>query len=147
MYGRKSAHSVKHPYSRIKRQGVQFRQELIRSIDPHSRKVTTDQGIHMADLLVIALGADYDIGATPGLSEGGHEFYSFEGAERVRDILPTFTGGNFIIGVTSFPFKCPPAPSEAALLLHEYLVRRGIRQKCKISLVLPFDLFLAIPEH
>lgn len=140
MFGRKSTESVRYPYSRIGKPGVRFRQEVIRSIDPHKKQVVTDAGVYEADVLVIALGADYDLGATPGLAEGGYEFYSFEGAERVRKVLSTFSGGHAIVGVCSFPFKCPPAPSETALLLHEYLVRREIRQKCKISLVLPYEL-------
>jgi sulfide:quinone oxidoreductase len=140
MFGRQSAKSVKHSYSQINKPGVQFRQETITSIDPVSRRVTTQSGAYDADVLVIALGADYNIGATPGLAEAGHEFYTFNGAEKVRDILPTFKKGHVIVGVCSFPFKCPPAPSETALLLHEYLVRQGVRKNCDISLVVPFEL-------
>ena len=89
-------------------------------------------------MLVVALGADYDLGATPGLVEGGNEFYSVAGATRLRDVLPAFSKGRAIVGVTSAPFKCPPAPSEAALLLHDYLVERGVRDACEITLVMPF---------
>ena len=140
MFGHKSAKSVMHSYSQISKPGVEFRQETITSIDPVTRQVTTQNGTYVADVLVVALGADYNIGATPGLAEGGHEFYSFEGAERVRDILPSFKKGHAIVGVCSFPFKCPPAPSETALLLHDYLVRQGVRKDCKISLIVPFEL-------
>jgi len=140
MFGRRSAKSVKIPYGKIVKPGVKFRRETITAIDPVKRKVTTQNGSYQADVLVVALGADYDIAATPGLSEGGNEFYSFEGAMRVGEILPTFTKGHAIVGVTSFPFKCPPAPSEVALLLHEYLSRRGVRKDCNISLVVPFEL-------
>jgi sulfide:quinone oxidoreductase len=86
----------------------------------------------------VALGADCDLDATPGLAEGGNEFYSVAGAERLRDVLPTFTKGRAIIGVCGAPFKCPPAPSEAALLLHDYLTARGMRADCEISFVIPF---------
>lgn len=140
MFGNKTAKSVRHSYSRIAKPGVTFKQEIITSIDPVRKRVTTDQDSYEADLLVVALGADYDIDATPGLAEGGYEFYSFPGAERVRDILSGFSKGHILIGVTGFPFKCPPAPSETALLLHEYLTRRGIRNQCRISLVMPFEL-------
>ena len=61
--------------------------------------MTTDFGVHEADVLVVALGADYDFDATPGLAEGGNEFYSNGGAERVREVLPSFTGGRAIVGV------------------------------------------------
>jgi sulfide:quinone oxidoreductase len=101
--------------------------------------VTTDRDAHEADVLVVALGADYDLGATPGLAEGGNEFYSVAGAERLRDVLPTFSSGRAIVGVCGAPFKCPPAPSEAALLLHDHLSARGVRGDCEISIVIPFS--------
>jgi len=140
MFGRKPAHSVKHSYKRIKKTGVRFRQEEVTAIDPVKRRVTTHRANYQADVLVIALGADYDIPATPGLAEAGNEFYSFRGAEQVRERLTTFKRGNAIVGVTGFPFKCPPAPSEAAILLDEYLTRQGVRNDCKITLIMPFEL-------
>ena len=42
-----------------------------------------------------------------------------------------------MIGVTATPFKCPPAPSETALLVHDFLVDRGLRDRSEISLVMP----------
>lgn len=140
MFGHRPASSVKHSYDKIRKPGVRFRQETITSIDPVTRCVSTLSRKYSADVLVIALGADYNIDATPGLSEAGHEFYTFRGAEKVREILPAFKRGHALIGVCSFPFKCPPAPSETALLLHDYLVRRGFRKSCRISLVLPYEL-------
>jgi len=138
MFGHKPPNSVKIPYSGIDRQGVRFRQENITSIDPISKRVTTDKASYEADVLVVALGADYDIQATPGLAEGGNEFYSFEGATKLREVIPLFTKGRAIVGVVAAPFKCPPAPSEAALLLHDHLIKAGVREACEISLVMPF---------
>jgi len=140
MFGRKTSDAVLISYSNIVKPGVCFRQETITEIDPEARRVTTDNGIYDADFLVIALGADYDQDGTPGLVEGGNEFYSFAGAERLRAVLPTFSRGHAIVGVTSIPFKCPPAPSEAALLLHDHLTARNVRDACEISLVMPFGI-------
>jgi len=138
MFGHKTSDAVKLPYKRIVKPGVKFCQETITNIDPVAKRVTTHNATYDADILVIALGADYDLSATPGLAEGGNEFYSFKGAERLRDALPTFSKGKVIVGVCGAPFKCPPAPSEAALLMHDYLTKRGIRNECEISLVMPF---------
>jgi sulfide:quinone oxidoreductase len=140
MFGIKSPEAVRLAYSNIVKPGVNFHQETITAIDPVAKRVTTEQGNYEADVLVIALGADYDIHATPGLSEGGNEFYSFSGVERLREVLPGFSKGRVIVGVTSAPFKCPPAPSEAALLMHDYLTKRGVRDACEISIVMPFGL-------
>ena len=138
MFGHKAPDAVRIAYRNIVKPGVRFCQEAITAIDPEERRVTTDGGTYDADVLVVALGADYDLAATPGLTEGGKEFYSFTGAERLRKVLPTFSKGRAIVGVWSAPFKCPPAPSEAALLLHDHLTTHGVRAACQISLVMPF---------
>src|SRR3990170_3221053 len=140
MFGRKTPDAVRLAYRNIVKPGVRFRQEAITAINPEARRVTTHSGTYNADVLVVALGADYDLDATPGLTEGGNEFYSVAGAGRLREVLPTFSKGRAIVGVTSTPFKCPPAPSEAALLLHDHLTRRGVRHACEISLVMPFGI-------
>ncbi|MBN9382281.1 MAG: NAD(P)/FAD-dependent oxidoreductase [Chitinophagaceae bacterium] len=138
MFGHKTPDAVKIPYSSIKKQGVRFCKDTITAIDPVTRTVTTQAGSYEADVLVVALGADYDISATPGLVEHGNEYYSFQGAEKLREVIPGFTKGHAIVGVCGAPFKCPPAPSEAALMLHDHLSGAGIRDACTISLVMPF---------
>ena len=75
--------------------------------------------------------------ATPGLVEGGNEFYTEPGAYGLRDVLAGFAGGRVIVGVTSAPFKCPPAPSETALLMHDHLTTTGLRDRSEIALVMP----------
>ena len=138
MFGRKAPDDVMISYRNVVKPGVKFRKEKITSIDPEKKIVITENGIYEADVLVIALGADYDMSATPGLAEFGNEYYTFAGAEKLRDLIPAFTKGNAIIGVCGAPFKCPPAPSEATLMLHDYLTRKGIRNNCTISFVIPF---------
>ena len=138
MFGRQMPAEVRHPYRDIVKPGVRFLQSTVRSIDPAARRVVTDDGTFEADVLVVALGADLDPAATPGLVEGGNEFYTVAGAFALRDVLPRFERGPAIIGVTGKSFKCPPAPSETALLLHDYLTARGRREATEISLVMPF---------
>ncbi|HUA75873.1 MAG TPA: FAD-dependent oxidoreductase [Solirubrobacteraceae bacterium] len=137
LFARTSAESVKLPYAALRKPGVRFLKETVTAIDPEARRVTTDAGGHEADALVIALGADYDLAATPGLAEHGNEFYSVAGAERLAELLPGFKGGRAVIGVCGAPFKCPPAPSETALLLHDYLLGRGLREGTQITFTIP----------
>src|SRR5215472_13380336 len=138
MFGKQSSASVHHPYRDIVKPGVRLVQTIVRAIDPSARRAVTDAGTFEADVMVVALGADYDVAATPGLAEGGNEFYTVAGAARLRDVLTNFEGGPAIVGVCGKTFKCPPAPSEAALLLHDYLTSRGRRQATDITLVMPF---------
>jgi sulfide:quinone oxidoreductase len=140
MFGRTTPEAVRHPYRDLVKPGVRFVQTTIRSIDPERRRVQTDAGEFEADVMVVALGADLDPAATPGLVEAGREFYTVDGAFAGRDVLDSFGGGRVIVGVTSTPFKCPPAPSETALMLHDYLLERGLRDSSQISLVMPLGV-------
>ena len=118
-------------------EGVEFRQETVTAIDPLKRRVITDEGSYDADFLAVALGAEYDLAATPGFQQGGFEYYSLAGAERLRDALADFTRGRVLISVLGHPFKCPPAPFEGAFLLHDLLVKRGVRDAVDIRMTFP----------
>lgn len=139
LFGRTSAESVRHYYRDIAKPGVRYVQETVTAIDPVAKRVTTDAGEYECDFLVIALGADYDYDATPGLADAT-EFYSVAGAERMSAVVPQFSSGHAVVGVCDAPFKCPPAPSETALLLHDDLVARGVRDQCEITVVMPFGI-------
>ena len=88
LFGRASAEAVRLPYAEFAKPGVRLLREAVLAIDPEARRVSTDAGEHEADVLVVALGADYDMDATPGLAEGGNEFYSVAGAERLARADP-----------------------------------------------------------
>ncbi|GAA1038265.1 FAD/NAD(P)-binding oxidoreductase [Virgisporangium ochraceum] len=137
MFGRTPPGRVLHRYADLVNPGVRFVSATVTAIDPHTRRIETTAGPFEADLLVVALGADLHPEATPGLLEGGNEFYTVDGAFRAREVLERFDGGRVVVAVTSTPFKCPPAPSETALLMHEFLTSRGLRDRSEIALVMP----------
>jgi sulfide:quinone oxidoreductase len=139
MLGRQSAEEVLLQYADIAKEGVTFRRETVVGIDPVARRVATDAGAHDADFLVVAMGADYDMAATPGLQEGGHEYYTLAGAERLRDRLADFDGGRVLVSVLGQPFKCPPAPFEGSFLLHEHFTERGIRDDVQMTTTFPMQ--------
>ena len=91
--------------------------------------------MYEADVLVVALGADYDIAATPGLAEARTSSTRWPARRGCATCSPAFSRGHALIGVCGAPYKCPPAPSECALMLHDYLVERGVRDACEITLV------------
>jgi sulfide:quinone oxidoreductase len=140
MFGRTPADHVIHRYADVVKPGVRFVQSAVRSLDPVTRLVRTDSETFEADVLVVALGADLDPAATPGLAEGGHEFYTVTGAFALREVLDRFAGGRVVIGVTSTPFKCPPAPSETALLMHDFLQARNLPRPSQVALVMPLGV-------
>jgi len=139
LFGKAEPAALKLFYREIAKSAVAFRQETVTAIDPAARHVTTDAGEYDADILVVALGAEYDMAATPGFAEGGYEYYSITGAERLRDALPAFEGGTIVLAILGQPFKCPPAPFEGVFLLHDQLVERGIRDRTKLRVLAPMS--------
>jgi sulfide:quinone oxidoreductase len=147
MFGRQSLDSAKLYYRDIAKPSVTFRQETVTAIDPVTRTVTTDRDTYESDILVVALGADVVPELTPGLLEGGNEFYTVEGANRLRDVIPTFDRGDAIVGVLGPFYKCPAAPYECAMMLHESLVERGVRDATTIKIMTPMGVPIPISRE
>lgn len=147
MFGRRTLPGVRHFYRDIAKPGVEFHRETVTSIDPERRRVVTNWNTYDPDILVVALGADLAPEATPGFIEGGYEFYSPAGAERVHDILAGFDSGVVVIGVLGGLFKCPPAPNETAFMLHDFLSRRGVRDAVTVYLASPLDKPIPISDE
>src|SRR5450755_1432329 len=99
MFGHQTPDQVRHLYRDLVKPGVRFLQTTIRSFDPTARTVVTDAGDFEADFLIVALGADLDPAAPPGLVEGGNEFYTVPGAFALCDVIARFERGPAIIGV------------------------------------------------
>jgi sulfide:quinone oxidoreductase len=147
MFGLRTVDEVRLPYREIAIPGVEFHQESVVSIDPHTKRVVTNAGTYNADVLVVALGADLDPGATPGLLEAGHEYYTPDGAAQVRDVIEGFEGGAVVVAVLGGFFKCPPAPYETVFMMHDLLTRRGLRDESSIHLVTPMPKPIPISDE
>jgi sulfide:quinone oxidoreductase len=124
-------------YSDLKKQGITFFQETISAIKPDSKIVMTDRRTLAYDYLIIALGAEVHPELTPGLVQGGYEFYTPEGAAHLHQALEAFTGGSILISILGMPYKCPPAPYEMAFLLDSFFTKKGLREKVTLKVLSP----------
>ena len=140
LFGHREPDAVRCWYRDIDKPSVEFRQERVLSIDPERKHVETSGGTYDPDILVVAMGADLDPGATPGLAEGGYEFYSPEGTARAAAAIPGFDSGVAVVAVLGTFFKCPPAPNETAFMLHDHLVQRGVRDAVTIYVISPLGM-------
>lgn len=123
--------------------GIEYVLETIMAIDTDHRTVTTDRQTLNYDWLVLALGCRTLVDAVEGLTEQwgktAHGFYTPGSAMRLASALESFKGGDLLIDVAEMPIKCPVAPLEFACLADEYLTKRGIREKSRITLVTPLN--------
>jgi len=109
-------------------------------IDPVAHEVRLAGGKTIRyDRLVLALGARLVPEELPGFAEAAHHFYTAEASSELRRALEAFSGGRIVVTVASVPYKCPPAPAEAACQLDYYFTKRGIRDKIDIHFLSPLS--------
>lgn len=133
MLGEQSAEEALRPRAALVPAGISLVHADVLALDASRREARTTAGELTGDHLVVALGAEPDMGAIPGLAESAHTFYTVPGAEKLRSALAAFPGGRLVLLIPRTPFPCPPGPYEAALLIHALLERRGIRQKTALE--------------
>lgn len=137
--------STYRPVSRMLADGIILVPEFATALDLKNRVVRTDRQSINYDFLVIATGARYDYDSIPGLKEGTNNFYSFDSAVELKMKLNNFKSGRVVVGVSSMPYKCTPAPLEAVFMLNDYFIKRGIRDKVEIQYVYPLPM--AFPDR
>jgi sulfide:quinone oxidoreductase len=147
MFGRRTSQDIKSFYKNLAIEGINFVQDTIEIIDPNKKVVKTVSTTFSYDYLIVALGADLAPEAIPGFVEGGYEFYSLRGAERINPVINNFQSGNLLISIFNKPYKCPPAPYEAAIQLHDLFVKKGIRDKINMKVLIPGPVPLPIAKN
>ncbi len=135
MLGQRTFEQISQARTALLEPGVEFVQADVLSLNLDERTVTTGEAALAWDYLVIALGADLNAASVPGLAAAAHTFYSVAGAQRLQGVLEQFTGGHIVLLIPRLPFKCPPAPYEAAMLLREYLAQRGLASTSTLTVI------------
>jgi sulfide:quinone oxidoreductase len=137
MVGGRSRAQVTRSREALARKGIEWVKGTVESIDPGTRSAIVGGRRIEGDAMVVALGAELAPESIPGLAQAGHDLYSLEGMERLRDARAAFRSGRLAVVVADLPFKCPAAPNEAVLLLEADLRRRGVREACEVAIYTP----------
>jgi len=133
MLGHASEASVRHKRAAVEKRGVTFVQATIDSINASEKSIVTSKGTLSGDHMVIALGANLNMGAVPGLAEAASSFYTLEDAVRLKSTLAGFKGGRIVLLIPRAPFKCPAAPYECALMLADHFEDKKLSSPVSIS--------------
>ncbi|MCK6582505.1 MAG: NAD(P)/FAD-dependent oxidoreductase [Anaerolineales bacterium] len=127
MTGDRQPQQITRDVRDLVRRGVEVILAEAQAIDLTNRRVQTGAQTLSYDYLIIALGAELNLGAIPGLSESAHTYYTFDGATKLYDTLRNFAGGKVAVVVSALPYKCPGAPHEGAMLIANLLRERGLK--------------------
>lgn len=125
MTGERKSDQITRDLRELMHPGVELIEADVRAIDLPNRRVQLDRDVITYDYLVVALGAELAPEKIPGLADAAHTFYTLDGAARLHAALDAVAGGTVAVVVSALPYKCPGAPHEAAMLIADFLRRRG----------------------
>jgi sulfide:quinone oxidoreductase len=124
--------------------GIDVRVTKVAAIDPRTRMVRTDEASVPFDYLIVALGAEPRPDLVPGFGAPAFNLYDPDDVERLAPRIRAFREGQILIAVMGVPYKCPPAPYEAAMLLDDLFRKRGLRDGVRIDTSTPQPMSLPV---
>lgn len=139
MLNQRQPHQLTRDLRAFNRKGIRYVRGEVTSIEPDKRKVKISTREFSYDYLIVALGAEADTEAIPGLSTA-YNLHGLDSMINLRNSLRDFSGGKVVIVVSRIPFKCPAAPLETSFLLNNLFKTKGIRDKVSL------DIYTAEPR-
>jgi len=138
--GESTLEAGQKPIDSLSRLGVDVRRATIESINPQEKSAVIDGEKIQADALVVALGAELVPSAVPGFAEHAYNVYDPNDIPRAEKALSEFKGGRLVIGIFGAPYKCPPAPLEMAMLIHDKFKKSGVEATIEVFTPQPVTL-------
>jgi len=135
MVGKRKPKQVYRQTNKIAGEGVEIVLGEIEKVNPETISITVKNKEYKGDYMVISMGAA--TGTEHHLNAYGQDFYTLAGATKFYELLNNFKGGKIAVTIPSLPFKCPAAPYEAAMLIEDFIRKKGLDQQSEISLYSP----------
>ena len=132
----------KRPLESVTKKGIEFVNEDVLKIDPVGKFVRTKYRQFHYDFLIISLGVELAPEKIPGLKENSFILYDINDVPKIRDTLRQMKSGKIVMAITGLPYKCPPAPFEAALLIRSILEETGASDSITIDFYSPTPITL-----
>jgi sulfide:quinone oxidoreductase len=126
----------------LSKKEINFIKDEILTIDLQNKNVKTKLQNISYDYLIISMGTILAPQKIPGLIENGFNLYDHNQLSEIHDKLECMNSGKIAISIMGMPYKCPPAPFEASLLIDSMLRKRGIRDSVQIDFYSPAPITL-----
>ncbi|QLH03709.1 pyridine nucleotide-disulfide oxidoreductase [Nitrosopumilus cobalaminigenes] len=126
----------------LQKKEIDFIKDEIISINFENKNVETKSQTISFDFLIISMGAILAPQKIPGLEENGYNLYDHNQLSEIREKLQNIKSGKIAISIMGMPYKCPPAPFEASLLIDSMLRKRRIRDSVQIDFYSPAPITL-----
>lgn len=133
------------PLDGLNAKGIEYLNDEIVKIDTTAGRVQAkDHGWIEYDYLIVALGAELAPEMINGFLEMGYNLYDAQQVPKLRERLLSLRSGRVAIAIMGMPYKCPPAPFEAAMIISNLLTRQGTRSSIRIDLYAAASIALPV---
>src|SRR5438093_9084051 len=106
--------------------GVEYLNDEVTKIEIAQNRVQArGHGWIEYDYLIVALGAELAPEKITGFVEKGYNVYDAQQVPKLREKLLGMKQGKVAVAIMGMPYKCPPAPYEASLLIDNMLAKHG----------------------
>lgn len=142
MTGAREFETSKRPLGNVTKKGIEFVNEQVVEIAPQNKIVRTSYRSLHYDHLIVALGVELAPEQISGLAENGLILYELKDVPKIRDTVRQMKSGRIAMAIMGLPYKCPPAPYEAALLVRSILEEAGTSDSVQIDFYSPTPITL-----
>jgi sulfide:quinone oxidoreductase len=149
--GNRTLEDSKIALSNLEKKGISFLQGEISKINLVEKIITITSFPHHNhileyDYLIISLGSDYNIEQIDGLEKKNKSFnlYDSQDIPNLRKEILALRQGKIAICITTIPYKCPPAPYEASLLVNTILLENKTRGRIDVDVYTPSPIALPV---
>jgi len=126
----------------LQKKKIDFIKDEIISINLENKNIETQSHKVSYDYLIISMGAILTPQKIPGLEDNGFNLYDHNQLVEIHKKLESIESGKIAISIMGMPYKCPPAPFEASLLIDSMLRKRNVRDSVQIDFYSPAPITL-----
>lgn len=133
------------PLEGLNAKGIEYLNDEVTKIDiAQDRVQAKGHGWIEYDYLIVALGAELAPDRIAGFVGRGYNLYDAQQVPRLREKLLALERGRVAVAIMGMPYKCPPAPYEASMLIDSMLTRHGTRNNIELDIYSPAPIALPV---
>ncbi len=143
--GSRNLEESQTPLDGLNAKGIEYLNDEVNRIEvTQSRVQARDHGWIEYDYLIVALGAELAPDRIAGFVGRGYNLYDAQQVPKLRNRLLQLERGKVAIAIMGMPYKCPPAPFEASLIIDSMMSRQGTRNNVEIDIYAPAPIALPV---
>lgn len=145
LHGDRQLADAQTPLAGLDARGIEYLNDEVAAIDAAGMNVACkSHGRISYDYLIVALGSELAPERVEGFVGRGYNLYDPPQVPPLREKLLSLSRGRVAMCIMGMPYKCPPAPYEASLLISDIFETKGNRKDIEIDVYCPAPIALPV---